>query len=68
MNIPVIHENETENEFEVELCCPACATKTYGWLPNQFNKIYDSAIKGESIKVPDNVNSEKEFIAFVKTI
>lgn len=68
MNIPVVHDDGTENEFEVELCCIDCAAKTYGWSPTQFGSIHKKAIDGESIKVPDGVNSEQKFIAFVKTL
>jgi hypothetical protein len=68
MNIPIIHENETENEFEVELCCPTCATQIYLWTLKQYDKVCQAAKNGEPIKVPDNVNSEKQFIEFVKSL
>lgn len=68
MNIPIIHEDETENEFEVELCCSTCAQQAYLWKLEQFNKVYKAATNSEPIKVPDNVNSEKQFIEFVKSL
>lgn len=68
MNIPVVHESGTENEFEVELCCVDCAAKSYGWSSAQFCSVHKKAIDGESIQVPDSVNSEQKFIAFVKTL
>lgn len=66
MNIAVVHDDGTENEFEVELCCVECAAKSYGWSSAQFCSIHKKAIDGDSIKIPDSVDSDKKFIAFVK--
>ena len=65
MNIAVLHEDGTENEFEIEMCCDLCANTSYKWNAYQFNKVLDKSGKGEPIKVPDNVDSEKKFIEFV---
>jgi len=68
MNIPVVYEDETENEFDLELCCGECATKDYGWTTAQFAVIWDKVQKGEAIKLPDDVISEVKFKEFVKTL
>jgi len=68
MNIPVIHEDETENEFDIEMCCEACASKNYGWTGTQYTEVYQKAEKGEPIQIPDDVTDETKFRAFVKTL
>ena len=30
MNIPVVYEDDTENEFEIQMCCPNCAKPVHG--------------------------------------
>lgn len=65
MNIAVVQEDGTENEFELEMCCATCATRIYGWTAHQFNKIYEM---NESIKIPDNITTAEEFKQFVKTL
>jgi len=68
MNVPVVYEDETENEFDVELCCAECSAKTYGWSSGQFSKVSDSIKNGIAIKIPDHVDSENKFKDFVKTL
>lgn len=65
MNIAVIQEDGTENEFELEMCCPDCASRTYGWTSAQFERISKLT---EPMKVPDNIRTEEEFKQFVKTL
>jgi hypothetical protein len=65
MNIPVIQEDGTENEFEIEMCCAMCANTNYGWSVEQFCKVYERADKGEAITVPNDVSSEDKFKLFV---
>jgi hypothetical protein len=68
MQISVIYEDGTENEFEIILCCYECHVNSYGWNQNQFNKVNELATKGEIIKVPNSVVNEEQFIKFVKTL
>jgi hypothetical protein len=68
MNIPVIYEDEEENEFEIELCCDVCALNYYGWTAAQFQKVLDSADKGMPIKVPGKIKSEATLKEFVKSL
>lgn len=68
MNIAVIHEDETENEFEVELCCSACAVNNYRWSDNQYNKVCDAAHGKLILTVPNNINTEAGFIEFVRSL
>ena len=68
MNIPVVYEDETENEFDIELCCVECATKTYGWSSAQFTKVSDSIKNNIAIKIPDHIDSETKFKDFVKNL
>lgn len=68
MNVPVVYEDETENEFDVELCCIECSAKTYGWSAEQFTKVLENVDKGVAIKVPDSVDSETKFQVFVKSL
>lgn len=66
MNISVVQEDGTENEFELEMCCPDCATRLYGWTTAQFNKI--STLGKEPLKVPDNIITTEQFKQFVKSL
>lgn len=66
MNIPVVHEDGIENEFDVEMCCAECARKNYGWSDAQYLKVYQKADKGESIQIPDNITDENKFKDFVR--
>jgi hypothetical protein len=68
MNIPVVYDDETENEFDIELCCDNCALNSYGWTSAQFYKVLEHADKGIPIKVPNNVGSETQLKAFVKSL
>ncbi len=67
MNISVIHEDETENEIELELCCAMCSS-AYGWSSAQFDKIWAAASKSLPIKIPSSVDSVEKFKQFVKTL
>ena len=68
MNVPVVYEDETENEFDIELCCAECATQAYGWSAAQFTRILESVNKGFAIQVPDSIDSENRFKDFVKSL
>jgi len=68
MNIPVVYEDETEGEFELELCCAVCAQRAYGWSVEQFSKVFDMAKKGEAIKLPSNVLNENSFKVFARSL
>jgi hypothetical protein len=65
MNIAVVQEDGTENEFELEMCCAECATRIYGWTANQFNKILQM---NDPVKIPDNITTAEQFRQFVKTL
>lgn len=67
MNISVVHEDGTENEFDIELCCVECAAKSYKWNDAQFMKIWNNVQANTAIQVPDHIDSETKFIEFVKT-
>ncbi len=66
MNIPIVYDDETENEFDIELCCVECAKNNYGWSGDQFQRVLDSAEKGTPLKVPNRVKSEAALREFVK--
>ena len=68
MNIAVVHEDGTENEFDVELCCDGCAQKAYGWTKEQFSFVYSKADKGEALQIPNRVDSEVKFKQYVKSL
>lgn len=68
MNISIVHEDGSENEFEIDLCCDACALKDYGWSNAQFVKVIQSVDKGEPLKISDSIDSEVKFKEFVKTL
>jgi|ERR1700722_1779485 len=65
MNIPVVQEDGTENEFELEMCCVECVARLYGWSATQFDKISKMS---EPVKVPDNITTAEEFKQFIKTL
>jgi hypothetical protein len=65
MNIAVVQEDGTENEFELEMCCADCAYRLYGWSGAQFEKV--SKLE-EPMKVPDNITTTEQFKQFVKTL
>ena len=65
MEISVIHEDGTENEFEIVLCCKDCAAKDYGWSVAQFDRIISST---EPIHVPNSIKSVFDFQKFVKNL
>ena len=66
-------EEETENEIEVEVCCPSCCRDLYGWNKEQFEKVYAvgiSQINNEAVKtylqVPENVIDRISLCTFIK--
>lgn len=67
MQISIVHEDGTENEFEIPICCPDCS-RGRGWSEMQHTKIYGAATNGETIKVPDYVHNEEQFIQYVKSL
>lgn len=68
MNIPVIYDDETENEFDIELCCASCAKKAYGWDEAKFKSVCDNVSNGIAIKLPNSIDSDGKFKEFVKTL
>lgn len=68
MNIPVIQEDGTENEFEVELCCLDCARRDLGWSLEQYSFVLEKANNNKSINIPNNIDSILKFRNYVKTL
>lgn len=68
MNFSVIHEDETENEFEIEVCCEVCSLQKYGWSTAIHNKLMEMVRSNQPIKTPASVDSDEKFKAFVKTL
>lgn len=68
MNIAVVYEDDTENEFEIEICCASCAMNSHAWTMAQFDFVCKKMNENQAIKIPSSVISEKEFIQFVRTI
>lgn len=66
MDIPVIQDNEIENEFSLNLCCSACVIDNYGWTIQQYELIKKRATDGQPTDVPDYVETATQFIEFVK--
>lgn len=64
--ISILHEDETENEFDVELCCETCASRYYGWTANQFNKVMCMTSGKEEIRIPSFVKDAREFKIYIR--
>lgn len=68
MNISVIQEDGTENEFEVAICCVDCASIELGWRNDQYNFIIKKVNNNESINVPNHIDSLIKFKNYIKTL
>lgn len=68
MNIPVIHDDGTENEFEIDLCCKNCVYNKYKWNNNTYDYIRAVASRGNPIKLSSDINSEQKFIEHISKI
>lgn len=66
MNIPVVQEDGTENEFELDICCDNCAYKEYQWQPAQFIAAVNAITNGSPIKVPNSIDSVEKFKEFIR--
>lgn len=64
MDISAVHDDGTEVEFEINICCVSCA-QSYGWSADQFDKIYKKIQAGQ-LQVPASIKSNDDFIRFVK--
>lgn len=67
MIVSVIHDDGTENEFELELCCIECAAAAYKWTPDQYLNILNNYRNKTFENVPTDVNSSGRFIDFVRS-
>jgi hypothetical protein len=66
--ISIIHHDETENEFEIDLCCEDCAQKDYGWTKEQYELVSSRADHSQPLRVPDGVNTERDLIEHIRTL
>lgn len=66
--ISIIHTDETENEFELELCCETCAAECYGWNKEQYELVSSRALHNQPIRVPDSIDTDKALIAHIRSL
>ena len=66
--ISIIHEDETENEFEIDICCEDCAKSDYGWNKEQYDLFCSRVHHTQPFRVPDSIQSDKQLIAYVQTL
>jgi hypothetical protein len=66
--ISIIHHDDTENEFEIALCCEHCAKTDYGWTKEQYEMISSRIDHSQPLQVPDGVNTERDLIEYIRTI
>lgn len=68
MRLSVIQDGEIENEFNLFLCCEEDGRERYGFNSEQFHKLTEYMKKKEAFPVPAHINTQDEFVAYVKTL
>lgn len=67
MDISIVYDDGSENEFDLPLCCASCSSSKYGFSAAQHDKVRAIIDKGTALKVPDDTTTLQKLVAFIKT-
>lgn len=67
MQVSVIYEDETENEFDVAICCVDCARTQYGLNDESYQRLLSRVQDSEAVKLPAHIQDAKALVEFLVT-
>lgn len=68
MDISVLYEDETEGEFDLNICCPECSALHWNWSRPTYEKVISMIKNNLSLKIPNHIITEQHFIDYLKNI